>query len=139
MKVSDFQNPGDIVSFAFKATTKQDIIAKLQEEVKWCKETKQRTLRFFYHYGMDQMQFIDTNSQYQAVRGLYRMQGYSFAGSTPTKGITAEMVGPAVRNLKMNLFKGSKSNPVDPLSVLMGYMPAETEIVVFEMDIDIFK
>ncbi len=138
MTTADFKS-NNIVTFFGKATTKQEIIEKLLDEVNYCKEKKQSTLRFFYNYAQDQLQFIDTNAQYRAFRELYKMQGYNFAGQSATKGITPEMVSPSVRSIKMNLFKGYKSNPVDPLATLMGYMPAETEMVIFEMDVNIFK
>ena len=132
------QSNNNIITFLGKATTKSEIIAKLQDEVDYCREKRQDTVRFFYHYGLDQMQMIDTNQQFREFRELYKAQGHKFAGQFTPKGITAEMVGPNCKSITCNLYKGTQSNPTDPLATLMGYMPAETELVIFEMKVNIY-
>ena len=132
------QSNQNIITFLGKATNKSEIIEKLQDELAYCREKRQDTLRFFYHYGQDQLQFIDTNKQFRAFRELYKTQGYKFAGNFTPKGITPEMVGANCQGLSYHLYKGSKTNPVDPLATLMGYMPAETEMVIFEMKVNIY-
>ena len=129
----------NIVSFYGQAVNKSDIIAKLQDEIDYCKEKRQDTLRFFFHYGTGQMQMIDTNAQFRQVRELYKSQGYSFVGQHECVGITPEMVGASCMSLKYNLYRGHKSNPTDPLSALCGYMPAETEMVILEMQVNLYK
>ena len=132
------QSNQNIITFLGKATNKSEIIDKLKDEVAYCREKRQDTLWFFYHYATDQMQMIDTNKDFRTMRELYKLQGHKFAGNFETVGITPEMVGPNCKSLSYNLYKGTKSNPVDPLSTLMGYMPAETELVIFEMKVNIY-
>ena len=82
---------------------------------------------------------IDTNKDFRGVRELYKMQGYNFKGNFPTLGITPEMVGPHCKDLSYNLYSGHQLNTVDPLSTLMGYMPASHEMVIFEMKVNIYN
>tara|TARA_R110000822_G_scaffold65772_9_gene160942 strand:- start:1049 stop:1465 length:417 start_codon:yes stop_codon:yes gene_type:complete len=128
----------NIVSFYGQPVTKSEIIAKLQDELEYCKEKRQDTLRFFFHYQTGQMQMIDTNTQFREVKELYKSQGYSFAGQHECVGIKPEQIGPACMSLKYNLYRGHKTNPVDPLSMLCGYMPSETEMVILEMRINYY-
>jgi hypothetical protein len=129
----------NIVSFYGQLVTKSEIIAKLQDEIDYCKEKRQDTLRFFFHYGTGQMQMIDTNTQFRQVKELYKSQGYSFAGQHECVGITPDMVGASCMSLKYNLYRGHQSNTTDPLSMLCGYMPAHTEMVILEMRVNIYK
>ena len=132
------QSNENIITFLGKATNKQEIVDKLKDEVAYCREKRQDTLWFFYHFASDQMQMIDSNKQFRIARESYKMHGHNFVGNFETKGITPEMVGPNCKSLSYNLYKGGKPNPVDPLSTLMGYMPAETELVIFEMKVNIY-
>jgi hypothetical protein len=129
-----------IISFPFKAVSKPEIIEKLQDELDYCKQKRSDTVWFFYHYATGQMQFIDTNKQFREVKELYKSQGYEFKGNKPCVGITPDMVSDSCVSLTYNLYSDTnKDNPMDPLAMLMGRMSGSSEMLIFEMRVNIYK
>lgn len=138
---NQFKTKSNIISFSqFNMVTKADIIEKLQDELDYCKEKRNDTVRFFFHYGTGQMQFIDTNAQFRQVRELYKSQGYKFIGNKKCAGITPDMVSDSCMSLTYNTYQDyTKDNPMDPLAALMGRITGSSEILIFEMKVNIYK
>ena len=136
-----FKTKSKIISFhSGNMVTKQEIIEKLQDELDYCKEKRNDTVRFFYHYGTGQMQFIDTNAQFRQVRELYKSQGFKYIGNKPCVGITPDMVSDSCISLTYNTYQDmTKDQPIDPLASLMGRMTGTSEILIFEMKVNIYK
>jgi hypothetical protein len=130
------------INFQFGSMVfKEQIINKLLEEKAYCKKEFQKTLWFYYHHGMAQMQFIDKNSDFRETRVLYQAQGFSFAGTKDAIGITASMIG--ARSIKYHIYRNDnipvdqmqqKGLPADPLSTLCGYATAYNEFVIYEIN-----
>ena len=131
-----FNNEGMVLNFQNQMVTKQQVIEKLKAEMSDCKKRVQNKLWFFYHYGLGQMQMIDTNADFRATRYLYKAQGFDFKGNFPVSGFTAEEIG--ARKITYNVYAHydpTKGDGTDPMSTLCGYMNAGHEMVIYEVDV----
>lgn len=129
------------INFKFGSmVTKEQIIGKLLAEKAYCKKEFQKTLWFYYHHDMAQMQFIDTNSDFRSMRVLYQAQGFNYVDTQDALGITAEAIGAfslkrhTYRKDSMSPKEIEKGLPVDLLSTLCGYATAYNEFVIYEIN-----
>jgi hypothetical protein len=126
------------INFHFGSmVTKEQIIGKLLQEKAYCKKEFQKSLWFYYHHGLAQMQFIDSNSDFRSMRVLYQAQGFTFVDTKDALGITAEAIG--AFSLKRHTYRKpnveeGRELPVDPLSTLCGYATAYNEFVIYEIN-----
>lgn len=128
------------INFSFGSmVTKEQITGKLMAEKAYCKKEFQKSLWFYYHHSMAQMQFIDTASDFRQMRALYSAQGFEYVDTKDALGITASMIGAlsikrhTYRNNSMCADEKEKGLPIDPLSTLCGYATAFNEFVIYEI------
>ena len=125
------------INFTFGSmVTKEQIISKLSAEKAYCKQEFQKSLWFYYHHGLAQMQFIDNNSDFRTMRVLYSAQGFEYVDTKDALGMTSSMIG--AMSIKRHTYRNNSTSieqglPVDPLSTLCGYATAYNEFVIYEI------
>ena len=117
---------------------KPQVIDRLSVEVQDCKGRRQSTVWAFWHYGIGQLQFADTNAQFRMIKNMWSLQGFKFTHRRDypdfAKQIGARSVVAHVwQNTDLNQF--NHDTMTEPLSIMMGYMNAGNEVVTWEINI----
>ena len=117
---------------------KQEVIDRLSVEVQDCKGRRQSTVWAFWHYGMHQLQFADTNAQFRMIKNMWSMQGFKFTQRRDypelAKQIGARSVVAHVWQ-NANRTEFNSESMTEGLSMMMGYMNASNEVVTWEINI----